>query len=63
MLNIASKAKAETNANFDVVKNITVTGKDYTGTTAKGTAESFTLAAINDGNKDNAADGDINAQT
>lgn len=62
VLNIASKA--ETNANFDVVKNITVTGKDYTGTTAKGTAESFTLAAtINDGNKDNAADGDINAQT
>ncbi|MFZ1853016.1 MAG: hypothetical protein WAU15_12515 [Nitrosomonas sp.] len=62
VFNIASKAK--TNANFDVVKNITVTGKDYAGTTAAGTAESFTLAAtINDGNKDNAADGDINAQT
>lgn len=62
VLNIASEA--ETNAGFDVVKNITVTGKDYTGTTAKGTAESFTLVAtINDGNKDNAADGDINAQT
>lgn len=62
VLNIASEGA--TNANFDIAKNITVTGKDYTGTTAKGTAESFTLVAtINDGNKDNAADGDINAQT
>lgn len=62
VLNIASEAA--TNANFDIAKNITVTGKDYAGTTAKGTAESFTLVAtINDGNKDNAADGDINAQT
>lgn len=61
-LTIASKAK--TNSNFDVAKNITVTGKDYAGTTAKGTAETFTLVAnLNDGNKDNAADGDINAQT
>lgn len=62
VLNIASEAA--TDANFDIAKNITVTGKDYAGTTAKGTAESFTLVAtINDGNKDNAADGDINAQT
>lgn len=61
-LTIASKAK--TNNNFDVLKNITVTGKDYTGTTAKGTAETFTLVAnINDGNKDDTPDGNINAQT
>jgi hypothetical protein len=61
-LTIASKA--ETNGDFNVTKNITVTGKDYTGTTAKGTAETFTLVAnINDGNKDNASDGNIDAQT
>ncbi|OWW18999.1 hypothetical protein AYR66_05355 [Noviherbaspirillum denitrificans] len=61
-LTISSKAK--TNADFDVVKNITVTGKDYTGTTAKGDAETFTLVAqMNDANKDDASDGNINAQT
>ncbi|NCC84652.1 MAG: hypothetical protein EOM03_11070 [Clostridia bacterium] len=60
-LTIASKAK---DINFDVVKNITVTGKDYTGTTAKGTAETFTLVAnLNDGDKDNTAEGNIDAQT
>ncbi len=60
-LTIASKVK---DTDFDVVKNITVTGKDYTGTTAKGTAETFTLVAnLNDGDKDNTAEGNINAQT
>ncbi|WP_144728578.1 beta strand repeat-containing protein [Extensimonas perlucida] len=57
-LNIASKAK--TNGDFDVAKAITVVGKDYAGTTAKGDAETFTLVAtLNDGNKDNGADGNI----
>jgi hypothetical protein len=60
-LTLASKAK---DGDFNVVNNITVTGKDYAGTTAKGTAETFTLVAnLNDGNKDNVADGNINAQT
>lgn len=60
-LTIASKVK---DTDFDVVKNITVTGKDYTGTTAKGTAETFTLVAnLNDGDKDNTAEGNIDAQT
>lgn len=61
-LTIASKAK--TDASFDVVKGITVTGKDYTGTTAKGDAETLTLVAnINDANKDSGADGSIDAAT
>ncbi|KFB67149.1 hypothetical protein [Candidatus Accumulibacter vicinus] len=61
-LTIASKAK--TNADFAVGKAITVTGKDYAGTTVKGNAETFTLVAnLNDGNKDNGADGNIDANT
>jgi hypothetical protein len=61
-LNILSKA--ETNADFNVANNTTVALKDAAGTTAKGDAETFTLVAtINDGNKDNTADGNINAQT
>ena len=60
-LTVASKAE---DGDFDVVKNTTVVGKDYAGTTAKGTAETFTLVAtLNDGNKDDVADGNINAQT
>lgn len=56
-LNIASEA--DTNADFAVGKTITVTGKDYAGTD-----ETFTLvAALHDGNKDNAADGNIDANT
>lgn len=61
-LTVASKAA--TNANFAVGKAITVTGKDYTGTTATGDAETFTLVAnMRDGNKDDTADGNINANT
>lgn len=57
-LNIASKAK--TDANFTTTKDITVTLKDAAGTTAKGTAESTTVnVTINDGNKDDAADGNV----
>lgn len=60
-LTVASKVK---DTNFDVVKGITVTGKDYTGTTAKGTAETFTLVAnLNDGDKDNTAEGNIDLAT
>lgn len=60
-LTVASKAK---NADFAVGNTITVTGKDYTGTTALGTAETFTLVAnMRDGNKDDKADGNINANT
>lgn len=60
-LTVASKVK---DANFDVVNGITVTGKDYTGTTAKGTAETFTLVAnLNDGDKDNTAEGNIDLAT
>lgn len=60
-LTVASKAK---NADFAVGKAIAVTGKDYTGTTALGTAETFTLVAnMRDGNKDDTADGNINANT
>lgn len=59
-LTVASKA--QTNANFAVANTIEVTGKDYTGTTALGTAETFTLVAnMRDGNKDDTADGNINA--
>lgn len=58
-LTVASKAK---DADFAVGAAITVTGKDYTGTTALGTAETFTLVAnMRDGNKDDAANGNINA--
>lgn len=61
-LNISSKAK--TDGNFAVGNTIAVTGKDYAGTTAGGDAETFTLSAtIHDGNKDNTADGNINANT
>lgn len=61
-LNVASNAKS--NADFAVGNTITVTGKDYTGTTALGTAESFTLVAnMRDGNKDDTPDGNINANT
>ncbi len=61
-LNIASEAK--TNANFVVGNTITVNGKDYAGTTATGNAETFTLVAnMRDGNKDDTADGNINANT
>lgn len=61
-LTVASKAK--TDADFAVGKAITVTGKDYTGTTALGTAETFTLVAnMRDGNKDDGADGNIDANT
>lgn len=61
-LTVASKAK--TNADFAVGNAITVTGKDYAGTTALGTAETFTLVAnMRDGNKDDTADGNINANT
>lgn len=57
-LNIASKAK--TDANFTTTKDVTVTLKDAAGTTAKGTAESTTVnVTINDGNKDDAADGNV----
>jgi len=57
-LNVASKAK--TNADFTTTKDITVTLKDAAGTTAKGTAESTTVnVTINDGNKDDAADGNV----
>lgn len=60
-LTVASKAK---DGDFAVGAAITVTGKDYTGTTALGTAETFTLVAnMRDGNKDDAADGNINANT
>ena len=61
-LNIASEAK--TNADFAVGNTITVNGKDYAGTTATGDAETFTLVAnMRDGNKDDTADGNINANT
>ena len=61
-LNVASQAK--TNADFAVGFGITVTGKDYAGTTATGDAETFTLVAnMRDGNKDDTADGNINANT
>lgn len=61
-LNIMSKAK--TNADFAVGQTIDVSLKDSTGTTAKGTAESFTLtASINDGDANNTAKGSINANT
>lgn len=61
-LTVASKAK--TDADFAVGNAITVTGKDYTGTTALGTAETFTLVAnMRDGNKDDGADGNIDANT
>ena len=57
-LNIASKAK--TDANFTTTKDVTVTLKDAAGTTAKGTAESTTVnVTINDGNKDDVADGNV----
>lgn len=60
-LNIASKVE---DGDFDVANDITVTGKDYAGTTATADAETFTLAAtLHDGNKDNVANGNINAQT
>ena len=60
-LNIASKAE---DGDFAVGNTIDVVGKDYVGTTAKGTAESFTLVAtLNDGNKDDLADGNIDANT
>ena len=60
-LNVASKAK---DADFAVGGAITVTGKDYAGTTALGTAETFTLVAnMRDGNKDDKADGNIDANT
>lgn len=60
-LNIASKAE---DGDFAVGNTIDVVGKDYVGTTAKGTAESFTLVAtLNDGNKDDVADGNIDANT
>jgi hypothetical protein len=59
-LNVASKAS--TNADFAVGNTITVTGKDYDGTTAKSDAETFTLIAnMRDGNKDDTADGNIDA--
>lgn len=61
-LTVASKAA--TGADFAVGKAITVTGKDYAGTTALGTAETFTLVAnMRDGNKNDAANGNINADT
>lgn len=61
-LTVASKAK--TDADFAVGAAITVTGKDYAGTTATGDAETFTLVAnMRDGNKDDTADGNINANT
>lgn len=61
-LDVASKAG--TNANFAVANAITVTGKDYAGATATGDAETFTLVAnMRDGNKDDTADGNINANT
>lgn len=48
---------------FDIGEDVTVTLADASGTTANGTAETFTLnAAINDGNADGIADG-INART
>ncbi len=59
-LTVASKAA--TKADFAVANTIAVTGKDYTGTTALGTAETFTLVAnMRDGSKDDAANGNINA--
>ncbi len=60
-LNVASKAK---DGDFATGFGTTVTGKDYAGTTALGTAETFTLVAnMRDGNKDDKADGNINANT
>ncbi len=60
VLNIISKAK--TGADFAVGQTIDVELADDAGTTAKGTGETFTLSAtINDGNKDDAADGNIDA--
>lgn len=60
-LTVASKAK---DGDFAVGQTIAVTGKDYTGTTALGTAETFTLVAnMRDGNKDDKVDGKINANT
>lgn len=60
-LTVASKAKDN---DFAVGQTIAVTGKDYTGTTALGTAETFTLVAnMRDGDKDDTADGNINANT
>lgn len=47
----------------DITKNVTVTLKDAAGTTATNDAETFTLVArITDGNKDNTADGIIDAR-
>ncbi len=60
-LNVASNAK---DGDFAVGQAITVTGKDYAGTTALGTAETFTLVAnMRDGNKDDTAHGNIDANT
>lgn len=59
-LNIASEAG--TGADFAVGNTITVTGKDYTGATATADAETFTLVAtIHDGDEDNVANGNIDA--
>ncbi|SDY50352.1 hypothetical protein [Nitrosomonas sp. Nm33] len=64
-LNVASKAN---DGDFALTTGlggaVTVTGKDFTGTTAKGDTETFTfVATINDGNKDDVANGNINADT
>jgi hypothetical protein len=56
-LTLISKAK---DADFTTGQTITVTGKDFQGTTATGDAETFTLiASLNDDNKDGVADGNI----
>ncbi len=60
-LTVASKAK---DGDFAVGNTIAVTGKDYAGTTAAGTAETFTLVGnMNDGNADGKAGGNINTNT
>ena len=52
------KSKANTNANFDVANNTTVTLKDATG------PDVLTInGVISDGNKDNTADGSIDLKT
>ncbi len=66
-LNINGTAGAANGASqdkTDITKNVKVTLKDALGTTATSDAETFTLVArISDGNKDNTADGIIDAQT
>lgn len=61
-LNILSEAK--TGADFAIGNTIDVELKDDKGTTAKGNSETFTLVAkMNDGDKNDVANGNIDANT